>query len=161
MEIERGDRKRRREFFVPHTKRPIDKKLIVVSKGTVGTTQVNTTLLTVTFPCTIVGLRWDFSIAADAGSANSFAYWCIQVVKDGLTTPTMGVSDGGDFVTPEQNVLTFGTSIANNGNWGNHVAGSTKTMRKLMGGDTVIFSLRSEGTNTCEFQGVVQFFCKS
>ena len=44
--------------FVPaRTRRPIDKLIIAINKDGVDATQVATTLLITTFPCTIVGLR--------------------------------------------------------------------------------------------------------
>ncbi len=159
--IEGSNKRARSASFGGHTKRPIDKQLIVVSKDGVGSTQSTTTLLTVTFPCTIVGLRWTMSMLQDAGTGASHFFWAIMIVKDGVTIPVLAVTDAGDFVTPEQNVMAYGNgSIDNNSTtWG--VIGSTKTMRKLMGGDLLVFVFRGIATNTVAVRGVVQFFCKT
>lgn len=142
------------------TKRPIAKQLIVISKTAVSA-QVTTTLITATFPCTITGLRWVVSAAADAGTAFSQMSWAIVKVTDGNTPNTLSGTDGATFYAPEQDVLAFGKSIIMPGNvvHPHNDSGSTKTMRKLQAGDQVFFLVASEATNTIEVQGVIQFFC--
>lgn len=142
-------------------RRPVDKIMVVLSKDGINATQQTTQLVAVTFPCTIVGLRWDFSVFQDAGTGTSLPFWCIMVVKDGVTIPVMAVGDGGDFVTPEQNVMVFGAAAIDNNVEAQHFSGSTKTMRKMMGGDQLIFALRANATNTVGVRGVIQFFCKT
>ena len=143
------------------TRRPVDKIMVVLSKDGINATQQTTQLVSVTFPCTIVGLRWNFSIFQDAGAGTSLAFWNIMVVKDGVTIPVMSVGDGGDFVTPEQNVMVFGAVAIDNNVEGHHSQGSTKTMRKMMGGDTLQFIVLGEATNNQEVAGAIQFFCKT
>ncbi len=142
-------------------KRPVDKQLVVVNKSAVDATQVNTTLVTVTFPCTIVGLRWDMSVIQQGGTGNSIFAWCINVLRDGGTQKVMSTSDGTTFFAPESDCLAFGFGGIDNNVDGRHYNGSTKTMRKMMGGDKLIFSVKGIATNTTTVLGVIQFFCKT
>lgn len=99
------------------------------------------------------------------GASRETIYWAIVLVKDGDAAGSIGFSDAGDFYTPEQNVLAFG--VATLGGSGQNYAdncanfsGTTKTMRKLMGGDEIHLIMRSPAI-ALELDGVVQFFCKS
>ncbi len=157
--------KRRRTttgFVVPRTKRPIDKNLVTVGFTGITGTQQNTTIFTATFPCTITGIRWSMDAFADAGTATGLNAWCIQVVKDGLAAQTMALSTGADFLTPEVNVVAFGAGLTQ-GDQGSskNYDGTTKTMRKMMGGDLLVFSAIGQATNTTRMFGVIQFFCKT
>ena len=131
-------------------RRPIDKSLVIVNKTAVDGTQVATTLLTATFPCTVTGIRWSMGAIADAGTAISQVRWAIVLVKDGLSASTMASSDGASLYDPEQNVLAFGYAALNDAAQGSAMPfqGETKTMRKLMGGDKLQFIVASEATNT-------------
>lgn len=148
-------------FARPRVKRPIDKSLVSVLKQTVGTSQVQTILKTATFPCTIVGLRWEITQFQDAGTAEAALYWAIVINRDGNTVGVISSSDAGNFYTPEQDVLTFGVVSVDNHTDTNHISGSTKTMRKMMGGDELVFICQNVATNTSTVRGIIQFFCKS
>lgn len=144
--------------------RPIDKELIAVNL-TLDTSLVTTTLKTTTFPCTIVGLRWTLTGSA-ATAAATLNHWAIVIVQDGEAANTPGTSNGGNFYQPEQNVLAFGAFYieANNSSCGpcSHTfEGSTKTMRKLKQGDTMLLIGLCSVATGCVFDGVVQFFCKT
>lgn len=144
-------------------KRPIDKALIAISKS-VTDTQSETVLATATFPCTVTGLRWSI------GSSNGYVtganplYWAIVLVKDGESAQNIAVSDASSFYQPEQNVLVWGCSHHGQKTDGYPVLvndqGSSKTMRKLMGGDKLVLVLLS-GAATISVRGCVQFFCKT
>ena len=145
-------------------KRPVDKAIIVVNKDTTDTTAKNTTLVTATFPCTMVGLRWDLAFFADAGTAITEVRWAIVLVRDGLSVPTSSRTDGDTFMDPEQNVIVHGfTQLApGDSNQGPRVfAGETKSMRKLMGGDRLFFTMTGLATDTAACRGLIQFFCKT
>mgnify|MGYP000332636614 FL=1 len=146
-------------------KRPVDKALIVVNKTGVGGTRVNTDLVTATFPCTITGLRWSMGVQPDGSTGTGRILWAVVVLRDGGTLGTMSVSDAGTVYTPEQDVMVFGASslLPNTStiNQAVQFEGSTKTMRKLMGGDKLVFIAIGENINTAELFGVFQFFCKS
>ena len=148
-------------FRTTGSRRPVDKQLVVVNKSNVDATQVNTTLVTVTFPCTIVGIRWDLSVFQQAGTGNTLCAWCINVLRDGGTQKVMSLTDGATFFAPESDCLAYGTGGIDNNITGLHYNGSTKTMRKMMGGDKLIFSALGIATNTSTFIGTIQFFCKT
>lgn len=146
--------------------RPIDKKLVGVAQTLSSAAQTSTTLMTATFPCTVVGLRWELSALQQHATANAFCSWAIVLVKDGQTVSTQAITNGADFYTPEQDVLAFG------GKWVSEVdagvgpvvaswEGNTKTMRKLMGGDTIQFIALADQVDAAIIRGVVQFFCKT
>ncbi len=152
---------RKRPRSAVSTKRPIDKELKVVVKGGMAGTQVATTLKTTTFPCTIVGLRWEISAFQDGGTGGGSYSWAIVVVRDGNSASAIATSDGSDFYTPEQDVLTFGRGAHDNNVSVQMHSGSTKTMRKLLGGDLLQFIAVGTATNTTDLRATVQFFCKS
>ena len=119
-------------------------------------------LYTVTFPGTITGLRWDLAGTQFAGAGIGRVTWAIVVAREGLGVDTLGIADGNTIYNPEQNCLAFGTFMPGTDANSLHSMGSTKTMRKLMGGDTIQFlSLGNSGTNTLDVAGTIQFFIKS
>lgn len=143
-------------------RRPIDKQIIVVAKQ-VTNTQGATELYTVTFPGTMVGLRWDFSHIATT-TAPARIWWAIVVVKDGLSASTMTTSDAGSFYQPESNCVAFGASYVTGNAQGNalaHEHGSTKAMRKLQNGDKLVAVYVSDIVNGTGLSGICQFFIKS
>lgn len=145
----------------PTAKRPISKEIKVVTQATIDATQVNTSLFTATYPATVVGLRWSLTCAGDAGTVEGKHQWIIQLVKESITIPGMATSDGSSMVTPEQNVLAFGAGISLHDNYSINYIGDTKTMRKLQGGDRIIFSAIGVATNTTRIHGAIQFFLKT
>ncbi len=153
--------KRGRTGFTTQRKRPIDKSIIAISKDTVDATDVTTTLLTTTFPCTVTGLRWQLSFSQDGGTAAAFFHWAIVIVRDGVTVSTLTISDAGKFFDPEQNCLTWGVGTIDNNTETITHTGSTKTMRKMMGGDILMFVYKGRATNTSGCRGIIQFFCKT
>lgn len=151
--------------FIPRApKRPIDKSLVVINK-TVGTSQLETTLETATFPCTITGLRWDLMSHSTLTTGNVVINWAIIIVKDGNSANTMATSDASSLYQPEQNVLAYGCGIfpdadAGQGPIGRTWTGNTKTMRKLMAGDKLALIALATGASA-PLYGAVQFFCKT
>ncbi len=146
---------------IARVRRPIDKEIVVVFKtGLVGT-QAVTTLKTTTFPCTITGLRWDIEAAQIAGTAVSKIAWAIVLVPEGDAINTLVISDAGSLYSPEQNVMAFGMGLPQTTSNGSRFQGSTKTMRKMRGGDLLQFVAVSEATNSLDVFGAIQFFCKS
>lgn len=160
-----GSQGGRPAFTSMSTVRPIDKKLVSVNKVPIGTTQEATDLISATFPCTVTGLRWQFS-GVNLLASEVILDWAIILNKEGLSTNTLTISDGGDFYTPEQNVLAWGrqTLAKNdlpNGLSSFNVTGQTKTMRKLQKGDVLIVAVKANTAAAVNFTGIVQFFCKS
>ena len=150
-----------RIFRTTGSKRPTDKNLISVLLGSVDGTQQNVTLTTVTFPCTIVGIRWMITHEQAAGSGVAVCSWCINVLRDGGTQKNMSLTNGSTFFAPESDCLVFAMSSIDNNVDTKIFEGSTKTMRKMMGGDKLIFSVLGVATSTSTVRGVVQFFCKT
>ncbi len=151
--------------LVRGSRRPTDKELIYVSQ-TATTSNVSTTLKTATFPCTIVGLRWNFAMSSNVSTTNSVVNWIIVLVHDGNSANTISQSNGADMYTPENDVMAFGTVsvLANDETAGStfgQVQGQTKTMRKMQQGDLLQFITISDVANGAKVNGVIQFFCKS
>ncbi len=144
-----------------HTKRPIDKKIITIETS-VGDTQVPIQMVSATFPCTVVGIRWEVSITNSSDDHNTFV-WALVLVKEGTAVDTLGLSSGAAMYNPEQNVLTWGVhnSVQQATDIGFNWTGDTKTMRKLQGGDQIQFIAISGETGGHELVAVVQFFCKT
>lgn len=142
-------------------KRPISKELLFVLKAGLAGTQATTTLYTATFPVTVVGLRWDLNAIQDAGTGGASTSWVIVTNRQGNTVGSIGNSDGGDFYTPQQNVIAFGYGTIDNNVDHLQWMGSTKAMRKLQGGDTLVFIALGAATNTSRIAGAIQFFVKA
>ncbi len=145
--------------------RPIDKQVVCSVHATLGTTQQNTILVTATFPCTIVGVRWAITGVSTMITANPLQFWAIHIVKEGATIPTLAVADGASFYNPEQNLIAFGCSYSRDSDVGSGPAahvwdGTTKAMRKMQGGDRLVLSSRSDQVASGNMVGVVQWFCK-
>ncbi len=142
-------------------KRPIDKALIVITKDGIDATQVQTILFTATFPCTMVGLRWELSAVQAAGTGFCKGVWAIIIARQGITVNNMVQTDGSTLFAPEQDVITWGSWGIDNNVETTVRIGDTKSMRKLMGGDRLIFIMKGIATQTTSMFGVVQFFCKT
>ena len=153
---------RRRSRFAA-SRRNLDKKIVNAVQAT-DTGQSATVLFTSTFPCTITGIRWSIGVTGGTTSGCTI-YWALIMVRDGDTISTMSTSDGADFYNPEQEVLSFGLfqlddkDSATGGPVSMTTMGSTKTMRKYMGGDTLQFITISTIAG-CSCRALVQFFCK-
>ncbi len=99
----------RRQRPVMRGARPIDKQIIGVNKS-VSTAQLVTTLFTATFPCTVVGIRWDLSSLNSIASTNTLL-WALVLVKEGETVDTLGLADSAPLYNPEQNVIAHGVHL--------------------------------------------------
>lgn len=166
-------RSRKRQRTVPvvvqtSAKRPIDKSLINVNQA-VNNTQSNTSLVTATYPSTITGIRWSITFRAPIGGIANEGGWALIRVKDGVPPNTMSFTNAATFLEPEQEVIAFGrwavqdADIAtSNGPSIDKIEGTTKSMRKLMGGDQIYFSVN--GTNAAAStvcNATIQFFAKT
>ncbi len=142
-------------------KRPIDKAIIAILKAGTNATQVETVLASIAFPCTLTGLRWGLTFTQDAGTATAFFYWAIVIVRDGVTVSQITTSDAATYYAPEQNCLVWGNGTIENNISTDDYIGSTKTMRKLLVGDSIQFLHKGSATNTTRVDGIIQFFCKT
>lgn len=147
---------------VGRARRAIDKQLIVVQKSAIVGANQTTLLKTITYPGTVVGLRWSLACKRSAGVAFSRLYWAIVVVHDGNGVNNLGIGDAGDFYTPEQDVLAFGAACATTtAEPAITFNDSTRTMRKLKQGDQLFLAVLGAGVDWWEMNGVVQFFLKT
>lgn len=161
-------RKRRRveaetnQVVIRSAKRPINKGLVHISNA-VDNSIGQQDLFTVTFPCTVLGIRWDMTLLN--GTTQCIGGWAIIVIRDGLSPGALALSAGADFYTPEQDVLAYGAYSTNtlasaDGSTRTWV-GNTKTMRKLMAGDKLSIVFQGSAAVSGTLSGVIQFFCKS
>ncbi len=153
-------------FTIPRAqRRPIDKDLIGIVITNAGTVQRTTVLKTTTFPCTITGLRWSWTFASPLTGDSTQGIWVIAVVPDGEAINTISISDGATIISPEQSIVAFGSYGADNIALGGPgvmlIEGSTKTMRKLRGGDVLLFACIMSAGTAGRIRGTVQFFCKT
>ena len=96
-----------------------------------------------------------------AGNISNFV-WAIVLVRDGNTANSMTITNGSSFYKPEQNVLAFGVGPSGkDDSTPTVVYGNTKTMRKLLIGDTIVFLAKRQNTETTSYRGIIQLFCKS
>ena len=93
-------------FVRTDRKRPIDKELFSLVQGVPNTNQVDTDLLTASFPGTITGLRWDVSMVNGAASHDAIT-WVIIHVPQGDSANAIGTGNGTNIYTPEKNVLAL------------------------------------------------------
>jgi len=152
--------KRQRTATFSRAKRSINKEIISFAATGVDATQEQTVLNTVTFPNTLTGLRWDFAASQDAGTGDATFNWAIIIVRDGELADTMSRTDAAQFYRPETLCLVWGFGMIDNHSIPAHISGSTKTMRKMMTGDSLRIIYVGSTTNTIRFTGAVQFFQK-
>lgn len=161
-----SSRKRARPESGSRRVRPIDKQLINVNAIT-GTTSTAITLQTTTFPCTITGLRWSIGFANKQTTGPVDISWAIVIVRDGNAANALSQTSGSSLYQPEQNVLAYGCTefqdadLNPGGSGAAQFEGSTKTMRKLMGGDVLQFLHLGSVAASADFMGTIQFFCKT
>ncbi len=148
-----------RDFRRP--KRPINKSMINVDKDGVDGTQVETVLITATFPGTMTGLRWNIHFTQDAGTALCEWAWAIIIAYQDETIDTVGSTDAATFYAPEKNCLVMGRGAIENNEGTIIESGKTKTMRKMQVGDRLVFLIKGVATNTTHCQGTIQFFMKT
>lgn len=148
-----------------HTTRPIDKNIVGIAL-LATTSQVQTILQTQTFPGTVVGIRWDIALRNNHASVNDFVKWAIVIVRDGNSASTLAGGNAAELYQPEQDVLTWGYHWLSDPDSGSgpetaHISGETKTMRKLMGGDQLMFIILGGAVDAVQVRGAVQFFIKT
>jgi len=160
--------KRQRTSTAPtrRAKRPIDKKLTnVLVTNLVAAKQDVALYSAAAFPGTITGLRWDLAAVRSGGTATTFGSfaWAIIVQPAGTIVSTMTLASAGSLYDPEQMVLAFGRGCTWDAAAGNVLMfqGSTKSMRKLKAGDSLIFTTFGTATERHDITGTVQFFYKT
>jgi len=122
-----------------------------------------------TFPGTVVGLRWDLGAEGLATTVGTdVVFWALVVVRQGNGPGPIGVGAAamGQFYEPEEHVMASGKLLVSTQASGirERDEGTTKTMRKMMGGDRIMLLARNVSAivnDPVAFTGVVQFFIKS
>lgn len=144
----------------PTARRPMDKKIITIAQTATSAGQDSTNLATATFPGTVVGLRWDFDVRFETNGG--IVAWAIVVVREGASADTLALADGASLYQPEQNVLAGGLLVmGTDGTYVQKVSGSTKAMRKLQGGDQLLFISLGSDAPSAGIYGTVQYFIKT
>lgn len=151
------------------SRRPIDKKMTTVLLSNIVAGQQTVNLINgITYPGTITGLRWSLSVTRSGGTSNTtgnFA-WAIVLLPAGTTVSTLNIGAGNSMYDPEQMVLAYGNGNTFNGAAGassnlHRFDGSTKSMRKLKAGDSVLFLAFGTATERHDLFGGVQWFFKT
>lgn len=160
-------------------KRPIDKRIVNIDQA-FTTAQTNVSLYPpspglgggATFPGTVTGLRWCINVTSTDTVLMNTLFWCIIKLREGVAAPSLiGVSSGDSIYNPEQDVMVCG-KISVGALSGTQVVtahyrdeGQTKTMRKLMAGDKLVFTARCLQATTVGAviycSAFVEFFFKS
>ena len=81
--------------------------------------------------------------------------------KESTTIASISATGGASVYEPEEEVMAFGRWAIDNNTETKLFNGDTKTMRKLQSGDQIVFIALGVATDTCNLEGVVQFFCKT
>lgn len=144
--------------------RPIQKELVVIN-NTATTSTTTAVMTTFAQAGTVVGLRWSISDLSAINTSTQVA-WCIMVLRESVANPVMSLGSGADLVNPVQDVLAFGVghtaaTLGNAGPMVHNWEGSTKTMRKVQGGDKLVFLQISNGVSSDNFLAAVQYFIKT
>ncbi len=152
--------KRQRTSTFARARRNTNKEIIAVFDNFQDSTPSQLELNLCTFPYTLTGLRWSLSVAQDAGTGTAVFNWAIVIVPDGETADSMVRTTGATFYRPEKNCLVFGNGMIENNTETKDFTGTTKTMRKMMTGDSLVFTFAGITTQTTEVRGIIQFFQK-
>jgi len=106
-------------------------------------------------------------VAVDVGdNTTTGGLWVIYLLKEGIAVPTLDLTNGQTLMTPEEDVIVFGSfnaqketsaSVVN----GQVNRGSTKSMRKLAVSDRIVWSALSGSAQGFTISGAIQFFCKA
>lgn len=135
--------------------------------------QSNVSIYTATYPCTIAGLRWCFGLCPyDLSSTSGSNFiWAIYVVEQGdtpksLNLGSLNVTPASEAFKGEATVIAWGSGIVIGNNIVNFDS-STKSMRKLQGGDQLMLSMKYNTANGeaapediagVIMQGAIQYF---
>lgn len=151
-------------------KRNIDKWLIAVNLDPIAAGGTQLVLLTATYPCTVVSLRWEMAIARPTTSC--IIAWCVTILEENTTIPIAPIQypaipaagTAARFMAPERNVMAYGIISADRGGddpqFQSSYSGSTKTQRKIQSGDQLVFMVNYIG-GFSQIVGAFQYFVKT
>ena len=142
-------------FIRKAAKRPVDKVAICLFDAAVGTTQKAIILRTAAMAETFVGGH----IQGTMQAVTSFAQLVIALVREGVTIPTISITDNTVILTPEEWIIWSHATVDSAASPGgpNDFSERIKTMRKLRKGDRIVILARSSTSNglvlACNFTG--------
>ena len=121
-------------------------------------------LVTAGTACTVMGIRWDLRLRCNdaTATADGEVAWVIVIVRDGQTISTINNTAANNLYEPEQDVVAFGwgTTVDIDSDTRTAWVGTTKSMRKLKIGDTMVFAVLGTANNSSRIKGTIQLFCK-
>ncbi len=136
----------------------------VINKESVGT-QVSTTVLTTTFPCTLSAVKYSIGVFNNAAASSRVFRWALVFVADGNSANTISFVDAADFYTPEQHIIAFGSAnLSETGGDGAptaHWNRSLSTRVNMRTGDLILFLCAAESGTDLFVDGTVQLLCKT
>jgi len=108
-------------------------------------------------------LRWDLNFRTNTSAVPPEFWWVLVIVKDGDSANPLDVSDLAQLYTPEQNVMAFGAgrlqaSTDSAGPKSIRMSEKTRTMRKMMEGDSLQFIITTSVSSAILVNGAIQFF---
>lgn len=123
------------------------------------------------FPGTVVGFKWFLNACIEGAAAATTGVvpiaWAIVRLRQGNQVGSTDIASNGDTYYPtEQDVMASGSFLLLPG----HVSqtpceGQTKTMRKLMAGDKIVFTWEAynpyQAGTTAKIFGQIQYFYKT
>lgn len=145
----------KRKHYPKQQKHKFDKQLINVNTTTTASTQ-NTSIFTATYPCVIMGLLVSGCSLTLLNAAVTFQ-WFVLIVEQG-TAPSAPAFSGSAYA-PEQQVMAFGSGVADAGGIPQFIV-KTKTGRKMRVGDQLYFIVTSLTANLISHCYTIQFFLK-
>lgn len=153
-------RQRTQPYIVQaRSNRPISKSLVSIDHD-MDPSQQQFELTSISYPCTIVGLRWDLAFSNGDNSPTD-CVWAIVRTGEGNNPNTISRDSQSTTYEPEQNVMAFGVLAAGRDKAVSN-RGDTKAMRKMQAGDKLWLVCKASGSgSTRRIGGVVQFFCKT
>lgn len=151
------------QFNEPKRRRRATTKRIVTVAGAITSTQSQTNLFQVTYPCKITGLRWNLTIS-NIDDFRQIAAWLIIVLREGDTVNSISLSEGSQLYQPQENVIAYGLTFVDQRSRSNHSTkwkDSTKATRQLQSGDTLFMINVSDRAEELDLIGAIQFFVES
>lgn len=158
-------------------KQHIDKYIKPLNFNQDTSSQGTVDLLDTTIPCTIRGLRWNFGVANELGiTGGRYRYKCAWAIVRQPQGSSLGTLDpeGSVLYKPEKQVIAHGEYVDSvaSGTAGQYsspqfmIEGETKSMRKMVGGDKLVFVYKAVAINEAsanqtgksQIAGSVQFF---
>lgn len=136
----------------------ISHKNVRVQYNTTNSQSSTTLLSSLTFPCTLAQLGWDFSLQ-NTGASFISMLWFIVYVQEGNSASTINLTSGNTAYQPEQNVLAYGSYGAVSSSSGSATVKEDKGMvypnLRLNTGDRILLVSLGDSASTVSTVGCV------